>query len=156
MRNLLFCLLIAVLIVAFSATGEAIKDDALVLYCPFSKDTGDEVTEESGNGLKGALKDGPEWTKDGRVEGGMAFSAASQSVEFPAEDILNITKEVTMEGWIKPDAVQGDSDLWGRRTSANQGGYCMQWTNGMIETWIHIGGWQGTRDKQTIKPKTGE
>ena len=156
MRNLVLCLLTAMLIVAISVTGEAIRDDALVLYCSFSEGAGDKVNDESGNELQGEIKGGAKWAKAGKVGGAIAFSAAAQSVEFPVEEILNITKGVTMEGWINPDSVQGDSDLWGRRTSANQGGYCMQWTNGMIETWIHKGGWQGTRDKQTVKPKPGE
>jgi len=32
----------------------------------------------------------------------------------------------------------------------------MQWTAGMFEMWLNIGGWQGTRGKQAIKPTTGE
>jgi len=155
MKNIILTILMVSMII-FPSIGKAIRDDALVLYCSFSEGAGDKVNDESGNGLQGEIKGGAKWAKAGKVGSAIAFSAAAQSVEFPAEEILNITKEITMEGWINPDAVQGDSDLWGRRTSGNQGGYCMQWTNGMIETWIHKGGWQGTRGKQTIKPEPGE
>lgn len=154
MRNLVVALAIAILTIAFTSTSEAIEDPDLVLYCPFSADAGD-VIDESGNALKGIVE-GAEWTQDGKVGGGMAFTASGNYVEFPAEEILNITTEITMEAWAMPDAVQGDSGLLGRRTSANAGGYCMQWTNGMFETWIGKGGWQGTRDKQTIVPDPGE
>ncbi|MCG9127798.1 LamG domain-containing protein [Candidatus Poribacteria bacterium] len=49
----------------------------------------------------------------------------------------------------------------GRRTAGNKGGYCHQWSAQFtgapqIETWIDIGGWQGTRNKQTIKPTLKE
>ena len=49
----------------------------------------------------------------------------------------------------------------GRRSSANLGGYCLQWSAQFtgapqIETWINIGGWQGSRNKQTIKPELEE
>ena len=155
MKNIVLTVLMVSMMI-FPSIGKAIRDDALVLYCSFSEGAGDKVNDESGNNLQGEIKGGAKWAKAGKVGSAIAFSAAAQSVEFPAEKILNITKGITMEGWINPDAVQGDSDLWGRRTSANQGGYCMQWTNGMIETWIHKGGWQGTRDKQTIKPEPGD
>lgn len=129
------------------------KDPALVLYCPFDEGTGD-TTKDKASGLVGKLN-GVKWNPKGKIGGCVEFSGAV-SIEFPKTPILDITDAITMEAWVLPNEVQGDSAIMGRRTQANVGGYCMQWTNAMIETWIHIGGWQGTRGKQTVKPKVGE
>lgn len=146
-----------ILIIGFASIGDAInKDPALVLYLPFDEGKGDKTVDQSGNKIEGALKNGVEWTKDGKIGNAVSFKGAIAHIEFPEVKVLDITNEITLEGWIFPIAVQGDSNLFGRRTPANQGGYTTQWTAGKIETWVHIGGWQGTRGKQTITPKTGQ
>lgn len=146
---------VLVLIMMFSTTSKAIEDETLVLYLPFEEGKGEITKDQSQTGLEGSLNNGVKWTEEGKVGNALVFERDGY-VEIPASDVLNIVNEITMEAWILPDGVQADSDLYGRRTSGNVGGYCMQWTNGMIETWIHIGGWQGTRDKQTLTPEPGE
>lgn len=154
MRNIILTILM-VSIIMFPSLGEAIKDKSLVLYLPFEENQGDKTKDQSESGLVGSLKNDVKWTKDGKYGNALSFAGANQYVEVPNVPQLDITKEITMEAWIYPIEVQGDSSLYGRRNSANTGGYCMQWTAGKIETWIYIGTWNGTRDKQKIIPKTG-
>ncbi len=137
------------------SVGYAIDDPTLILYCPFEEGSGDSTKDVKSN-MVGKFNGGVKWTNKGKFGKAIEFTDASSSIEFPEDAKMDITEAITMEAWILPNAVQADSALMGRRTSANAGGYCMQWTNGKIETWIHIGGWQGTRDKQTIIPKPGE
>ncbi len=137
------------------SVGYAIDDPALILYCPFEEGGGDSTKDVKSN-MVGKFNGGVKWTNKGKFGKAIEFTDAGSSIEFPEDAKMDITEAITMEAWILPNAVQADSALMGRRTSANAGGYCMQWTNGKIETWIHIGGWQGTRDKQTIIPKPGE
>jgi len=149
-----FLISILLLTIVFSTPLRAINDESLVLYLPFEEGNGDTTFDQSPSSLEGTLNQ-VNWIEEGKIGKALEF-AGSSYVEIPASEILDIVNEVTMEAWILPEASQADSGLFGRRTSANVGGYCMQWTNGMIEIWIHIGGWQGTRDKQTINPEPGE
>ena len=133
-----------IFMIGLASIGGAINDDpALVLYLSFEEGKGDKALDQSANKIEGVLKNGVEWTKDGKVGNAVSFKGTAH-IEFPEIKVLDIINEITIEGWIFPLAVQGDSNLFGRRTPANQGGYTMQWTAGKIETWIHIGGWQGT------------
>ena len=65
-----------------------------------------------------------------------------------------------MAAWIFPLVSQHDSNVMGRRTAGNAGGYCMQWSGfgnaAKIETWIGLPGWKGTRDIQKIAPRLKE
>ena len=152
---MLFSLWLFALTIGFAFVSYAINDDPdLVLYLPFEEGKGDKTVDQSGNKIEGIIN-GAEWTNDGKIGKALSFAGFAH-VEFPELPVLDITDAITIEGWILPENVQGDSNLFGRRNAANQGGYTMQWTAGKIETWVHIGGWQGTRGKQTISPKTGE
>jgi len=152
MYRLLFALGIAVFMM--SSASYAIDDDSLVLYCPFEEGAGDETIDQA-SGQVGFLN-GVGWTADGKIGGAVEFTAADNFIEFPEDAVMDITGSITMEAWIYPIQVQTDSGILGRRDSANVGGYCMQWTNAMVEMWIHIGGWQGTRGLQAGLPATEE
>jgi len=138
-----------------AASAKALDDSHLVLYVPFEEGTGEKVADVSPTKGVGKINGNVKWTKDGKFGGAAIFGGAA-NVEFPDLPALNITKQITMTGWILPTDAPGDSSLWGRRTSGNVGGYCMQWTAGKVETWLHFGGWRGTRGAQTIVPKVGE
>lgn len=138
----------------FSSMAYAIDDPALVLYCTFEEGSGD-VTIDQASGLEGFIS-GAVWTEDGKIGGALEFAASADNVEFPADPVLDITEAVTMEAWAYPNQVQGDAGLMGRRTAGNVGGYCMQWNSGKFETWMHQGGWQGTRGAQSIVPDPEE
>lgn len=132
-------------------------DDALMLYFTFDDDEGGKVTDVSGNNIEGVFN-AAVWTADGKLGGAVHLESSDQFVEVDAVPELDITAELTIQAWFFPEESQGDSNLMGRRTGANVGGYCLQWSAQFtgapqIETWINIGGWQGSRNKQTIEPE---
>lgn len=152
-----FCLVV----LSLSVNTWAINDDkALMLYFTFDEDDGGKVKDVSGNNIEGTLE-GAVWSKDGKFGGAVHLEDPEKFVEVDAVPELDITDELTIQGWFFPEESQGDSNLMGRRSSANVGGYCLQWSAQFtgapqIETWINIGGWQGSRNKQTIKPELEE
>jgi hypothetical protein len=156
MRSIItvFCLIA----LSLSVNTWAINDDkALMLYFTFDEDNGGKVKDVSGNNIEGTLE-GAAWSKDGKIGGAVHLEDSGQFVEVDAVPELDIIDELTIQAWYFPEESQGDSNLMGRRSSANVGGYCLQWSAQFtgapqIETWINIGGWQGSRNKQTIKPK---
>ena len=138
---------------AFAING----DEALMMYLPFDEGNGDKAMDASGNNIE-AILHGATWSKDGKVGSCVYLADDDKYVEVDAVPELDITDELTIQAWFLPEESQGDSNLMGRRTSNNVGGYCLQWSAQFtgapqIETWINIGGWQGSRDKQTIKPE---
>lgn len=139
----------------------ALNDDKdLMLYLPFDEGQGEKSMDASGNELE-AMLHGATWSKDGKIGGCIHLPDSGKYVEIASVPELDITDEITIAAWFLPEQDQGDSNLMGRRTPANVGGYVLQWSSQFtgapqIETWIHIGGFQGTRKKQTIKPKLGE
>lgn len=155
MRSIItvFCLIA----LSLSLNTWAINDDkALMLYFTFDEDNGGKVKDVSGNNIEGTLE-GAVWSKDGKIGGAVHLEDSNKFVEVDAVPELDITDELTIQAWYFPEESQGDSNLMGRRSSANVGGYCLQWSAQFtgapqIETWINIGGWQGSRNKQTIKP----
>lgn len=137
----------------------AINDDEdLMLYLPFDEGQGDAAMDASGNDLEAVLH-GATWSKDGRIGGCVQLADTEKYLEIESVPELDITDELTIQAWFFPEQDQGDSNLMGRRTDNNTGGYCLQWSSNptgspQIETWMNVGGgWQGSRNKQTIKPK---
>jgi hypothetical protein len=147
---------IVLIMIFICSIAYAIDDASLVLYCPFDEGKGDTI-KDAKSGLVGKIS-GPQWTAKGKIGGALEFISDADKVEFAAEDKLDITDAITMEAWVLPNKVQGDSSIMGRRSNPNVGGYCMQWTAGKFEMWLNVngGGWQGTRDKQKIIPNPGE
>jgi hypothetical protein len=157
-------LIIAVLLIALSLSVNAwaLNDDkALMMYLPFDEGTGEKAKDASGNNLEATLN-GATWSKDGKIGACIHLTNTEQFVEVGAVPELDITDELTIQAWFFPEQNQGDSNLMGRRTSGNTGGYCLQWSSTptgapQIETWMNVGGgWQGSRQKQTIKPELNE
>ena len=152
---IMFFLVIAL---SLSVNVWALNDDkALMLYFTFDEDDGGKVVDVTGNNIEGTFE-GAVWSKDGKIGGAVHLEDSEKFVEVDAVPELDITDELTIQGWFFPEESQGDSNLMGRRSAANVGGYCLQWSAQFtgapqIETWINIGGWQGSRNKQTIKPK---
>lgn len=153
-------LIIFLLLIAFSLSVNAWAlngDKALMLYFTFDEDNGGKVKDVSGNNIEGTFE-GAVWSKDGKIGGAVHLEDSEKFVEVDAVPELDITDELTIQAWFFPEESQGDSNLMGRRSSANVGGYCLQWSAQFtgapqIETWINIGGWQGSRNKQIIKPE---
>jgi len=136
----------------------ALNDDpALKLYFTFDEGQGDTVKDHSKSKLKGKLTGKAKFVKDGKFGGALSLEDSNCLVQVDAADELDITKAVTMSAWIFPLENQNDSNVMGRRTAGNAGGYCMQWSGfgnaAKIETWIGLPGWKGTRNVQKIEPK---
>ncbi len=150
-----------VIALSFSLSAWGINDDeALMLYFTFDEDEGGKVTDVSGNNIEGIFE-GAAWSKDGKFGGAVYLEDTEKFVEVDAVPELDITDELTIQAWFFPEESQPDSNLMGRRSSANVGGYCLQWSAQFtgapqIETWINIGGWKGSRNQQTIKPALEE
>ena len=156
MRAVLVALCLAIL----GSPLWAIKDDSLMLYLPFEEGEGEVVMDQSGHGIKGELH-GAVFSPDGKFGGCLLLESSDQYVEIPPVPELDITDQITMEVWILSERSQPDSNILGRRSQANVGGYCLQWSaqftgKPQIETWLFIGGWQGTRQKQSISPEPGK
>lgn len=158
MKYMYLSLIIALCI---SVNAFAINDDeALMMYLPFDQVTGDTSMDASGNDIEAVLH-GATFSKDGKIGGCIHLGDNGKYIEIDAVPQLDITDELTFQAWFFPEESQGDSNLMGRRTANNTGGYCLQWSAQFtgapqIETWINIGGWQGSRNKQTIKPALKE
>lgn len=144
-----------------SVNALALKDDkALVLYLPFDEGSGDMAMDASESNLEATLN-GATWSTDGKIGSCIHLQSADHYVEIGAVDELDITGEITIQAWFYPEQSQNDSNLMGRRTPGNKGGYVLQWSaeftgSPQIETWIDIAGYKGTRNMQTIKPELEE
>ena len=159
MKNIIVILLIGI---CLSPCAWALKDDKdLMLYLPFDEGNGDSAMDASGNDLEAVLH-GATWSEDGKIGGCVQIANTENYVEIESVPELDITEEITIQAWFLPEQDQGDSNLMGRRTPGNTGGYCLQWSSNptgspQIETWMNVGGgWQGSRNKQTIKPELKE
>lgn len=155
--KLVLSLILLVLLTSIVPLTQALNDDpALKLYFTFDDDVGDKVKDQSKSKLEGLLMGKAKLVKDGKFGGAIEMSDATCKIVVDAADELDITKEITMAAWIYPLEHQNDSNIMGRRTAGNAGGYCMQWSgfggNAKIETWIGLPGWQGTRNIQKIEP----
>jgi len=96
---------------AFLSVAYAINDASLILYCPFDEGQGDTV-KDAKSGLVGKIN-GPQWTAKGKFNGALEFTKDADNVEFPADNLLDITDAITMEAWIQPKQVQADSNVMG-------------------------------------------
>ncbi len=154
-------LIVSVIVLSLIVNSWALNDDkALMLYFTFEEGKGATTTDVSGNNIKGTLE-GATWSKDGKIGGCVYLEDSEKFVEVEPVPELDITDELTIQAWFFPEESQGDSNLMGRRSSANVGGYCLQWSaqftgSPQIETWINIGEWQGSRNKQRIEPELEE
>jgi hypothetical protein len=154
-----FLIVVSLVLLTVSCSW-AIKDDSLMLYLPFEEGTGEVVRDQSGNGIEGKLVNA-KWSQDGKFGGCLLLESSDQYVEIPVVPELDITDQITIEFWIFPEQSQPDSNILGRRSQSNTGGYCVQWSaqftgKPQIETWIFLGGWQGTRQKQQIAPELNQ
>ena len=141
-------------------TALAIQEDGLVLYFPFDEGAGDTAGDLSGSELVGVLN-GVKWSEDGLKDGCVEFDEEGDHILIDPTPILDLTEELTITVWIHPTQDQDDSSIMGRRNADNRGGHAMQWSSRFtgspqIETWWHKGGWNGTRNKQSISPPLNE
>jgi hypothetical protein len=78
----------------------------LVAAYTFDHDTGSRIEDASGRGNAGLVAGG-RWTPSGHFGGAMAFDGDGQIIRVPSSASLNLTKAMTLTGWIRPTETQG-------------------------------------------------
>lgn len=76
----------------------------LVAAYAFDAGSGNKATDSSGHGNVGAI-DGATWTR-GRFGDALSFDGVSAVVRVPRSRSLNITRAMTLSGWVRPSAPQ--------------------------------------------------
>jgi hypothetical protein len=77
-------------------------DPALVGWWTFDEGSGNIAADSSGNGNDGTLNGPLEWTTEGKIGGGMAFTGPYNFVLVEDAPSLNMTDEITIAAWINP------------------------------------------------------
>ncbi len=139
MKRILFFVLCAIIIFTFSIVGEAIKDDAMVLYLSFDEGRGKAVEDLSGKGNNGTLEGNVEWMHNGKINSALFFNEQVQQgvVAVKASNSLAITKSLTMAVWIYPQSV---GDYRNVRGQAGPHTYYLSIHQGKPSVWIGSGG----------------
>lgn len=78
-----------------------------------NESVGSEATDATGNGLTGLLRNDPNRTT-GRFGTAVSLNGSTQSIEVPAQPILNMSSELTASLWFRPRATTGDIRLASR------------------------------------------
>jgi Concanavalin A-like lectin/glucanases superfamily len=90
----------------------------LVAAYGFDDVKGRNVRDASGSGNAGTIQ-GARWTASGRFGGGIRFDGSGEVVRVPASPALNLTRDMTLAGWIKPSESQsGWRTVLARQTDA--------------------------------------
>jgi hypothetical protein len=110
---------VAVILFIWSESGYALDPKDAVAYWDFEDGAGTTVTDISGHGHDGKIVGKLEWVKDGKYGGGLKFDGVVNNVvEVPNHADLQITEDITMEGWVFPTSanqghVVGKENSWG-------------------------------------------
>ena len=80
----------------------------LVAAYSFEEGAGAGTADVSGNGHTGSV-DGPKWTTSGRYGDGLRFDGVDDWVTVPDAGALDLTNQMTLEAWVRPDAL---GTLW--------------------------------------------
>ena len=139
MRQIVFYILIAAFVFTLSFVGEAIEDDAMVLYFSFDEGKGKDVEDLSGKENHGTLEGDAKWEKNGKINSGVFFNEQIQKgvVAVEASDSLTITKSLTIEVWVYPDSV---GDYRNVRGQAGPHTYYLSIHQGRPSVWLGCGG----------------
>ena len=83
--------------------GQAVQEDALVLYLDFEEGAGDMAMDGSRHGNNGTIHQAER--ADGKYGAGVSLSGAAGGwVEVPDAPSLDITDEITLMAWVYPTA----------------------------------------------------
>jgi YD repeat-containing protein len=78
------------------------RNNRLVAAYSFDEGSG-TVLHDAIDTHDGTLKNGPAWTTAGKYNGGLHFDGVDDLVSIPASSDLNLSKNFTLEAWVKPD-----------------------------------------------------
>jgi chitodextrinase len=76
----------------------------LVAAYGFEAGTGTSVTDKSGNGNNGTISNAT-WTSAGKFGNALSFNGTNAWVTVPDSNSLDLTSGMTLEAWVKPDAL---------------------------------------------------
>jgi len=85
---------------SFTTAADTI-DPSLVGLWHFDEGSGTTATDSSESGNTGTLINGPVWTT-GKVGGALSFDGTDDYVSVPDSDSLDITNQLTIDLWVKP------------------------------------------------------
>ena len=142
---------VSVILFMLSDSGYALDPKDAVAYWDFEDGAGDKVTDISGHGHDGKIVGKLEWVKDGKHGGGLKFDGIVDNVvEVPNHTDLQITEDITMEGWVFPTSpnqghVVGKQGSWGMPLWNNLevkwviwGGDWFTGVGPKVDEWTHI------------------
>ena len=72
-----------------------------ILYFPFTEGTGNQATDQSGNGNDGLIINAPPWV-NGISNYALEFDGGNDFISIPATPNQNIQQEITLSAWINP------------------------------------------------------
>ena len=89
----------------------------------------------------------PTWRDNGQVRGALEFSGGNY-IDCGARAAFDITDEITVEAWARPDGVVGYNNIVVKRNTNNIGGYIIHNTSSnylLVYVYINGVGWRSTR-----------
>jgi|GEM_PF-1308751 len=117
----------------------------LVGYWDMNEGSGTAATDKSGNGNNGALTNGPKWAT-GKNKGALQFDGKDDYVDCGNGSNLNITGNMSIEAWVKPDRLTADNRVFAKFDYMHNG-YAMNiFANGSF----YLGTWQEAAQQSTI------
>ena len=87
-----------------AATTMRARAHGLVAAYSFDEGTGTHVTDVSGNGNDGTLRNAV-WTEGGRFGGALVFNGRNANVAIPDAGSLDLSSTLTIEAWVDPTVV---------------------------------------------------
>ncbi|MFH1048262.1 MAG: LamG domain-containing protein [Patescibacteria group bacterium] len=139
----------------FFGGGAAIPSDTmtrgLVGYWNMDESGGQTAKDLSNNGNNGTLTNGPVWTK-GKNGGGLGFDGVDDYVFKSDSTSLSITGDLTIESWIKLNAISKEQTIIGKwdETTANADRSYRLWIDSSNKLNLSV-----TTDGSTVVSHTG-
>jgi sugar lactone lactonase YvrE len=93
------------------------RNNRLIAAYSFDEGSGTILHDAIGT-HDGTLKNGPAWTTAGKYNGGLHFDGVDDLVSIPASSDLNLSKNFTLEAWVKPDEANPWSAVITKESSA--------------------------------------
>ena len=133
LRTLLVCFVFVSLTIL---TASVFADDTLVAYWSFD----DTVKDLSGNGNDGEIKGDPQWV-EGKFGKALQFDGVDDFVFVKDSDSLDVTDALTLEAWIKPEAIPASGE---RKVVYKSDAYLIKVRSSKISCDVNVNGWIGS------------
>jgi hypothetical protein len=128
-----------------------------VAYWNFEERSGTSTTDKSGNNNTGTLTNSPTWTA-GKIGSGLNFSPTNSYVSVADATALNITGDITVEAWVKPNVIDSTSRVFlekGDGASAANRQYALRLnSSNRWEFFLYTGSTTNSTPDSTTTPST--